>query len=44
MAEIKALWRELYGRENPTHNRQFLEMCTLTSTIWMTEIEVWTPL
>jgi hypothetical protein len=25
MAEIKALWRELYGRENPTHNRQFLE-------------------
>jgi site-specific DNA recombinase len=25
MAEIKALWRELYGRQNPTHNRQFLE-------------------
>jgi hypothetical protein len=25
MAEIKALWRELYGRDNPTHNRQFLE-------------------
>jgi hypothetical protein len=25
MAEIKALWRDLYGRENPTHNRQFLE-------------------
>ena len=25
MAEIKALWRELYGTENPTHNRQFLE-------------------
>jgi len=25
MAEIKALWRKLYGRENPTHNRQFLE-------------------
>jgi hypothetical protein len=25
MAEIKALWRKLYGTENPTHNRQFLE-------------------
>jgi hypothetical protein len=25
MTEIKALWRKLYGRENPTHNRQFLE-------------------
>jgi len=25
MAEIKALWRELYGTDNPTHNRQFLE-------------------
>jgi hypothetical protein len=25
MAEIKALWRELYGNDNPTHNRQFLE-------------------
>jgi hypothetical protein len=25
MAEIKALWRELYGKDNPTHNRQFLE-------------------
>jgi Protein of unknown function (DUF2924) len=25
IAEIKALWRELYGTENPTHNRQFLE-------------------
>jgi hypothetical protein len=25
MAEIKALWRKLYGRDNPTHNRQFLE-------------------
>ena len=25
MAEIKALWRKLYGKENPTHNRQFLE-------------------
>jgi hypothetical protein len=25
MTEIKALWRELYGTENPTHNRQFLE-------------------
>jgi hypothetical protein len=25
MAEIKALWRKLYGTDNPTHNRQFLE-------------------
>ena len=25
MAEIKALWQKLFGRENPTHNRQFLE-------------------
>jgi hypothetical protein len=25
MDEIKALWRKLYGRENPTHNRRFLE-------------------
>jgi hypothetical protein len=25
MAEIKTLWRELYGRDNPTHNPQFLE-------------------
>ena len=25
MAEIKALWRELFNTDNPTHNRQFLE-------------------
>jgi hypothetical protein len=25
MAEIKALWRELYGTDNLTHNRQYLE-------------------
>ena len=25
MAEIKALWRKLYGTDNPTLNRQFLE-------------------
>ena len=25
MTEIKALWRKLFGRDNPTHNRQFLE-------------------
>jgi Protein of unknown function (DUF2924) len=25
MAEIKTLWRMLYGTDNPTHNRQFLE-------------------
>jgi hypothetical protein len=25
MAEIKALWQKLFGRDNPTHNRQFLE-------------------
>ncbi len=25
MAEIKALWQQLFGRDNPTHNRQFLE-------------------
>jgi len=24
-AEIKALWRKLFGGETPTHNRQFLE-------------------
>jgi hypothetical protein len=27
MAGIKALWRKLYGTDNPTHNRQFLEQC-----------------
>jgi Protein of unknown function (DUF2924) len=25
MAEIKALWQKLYGTDNPTHNRQYLE-------------------
>ena len=25
MAEIKALWQQLFGSDNPTHNRQFLE-------------------
>jgi len=25
MEEIKALWRRLFGDDNPTHNRQFLE-------------------
>jgi hypothetical protein len=25
MAEIKALWQQLFGTDNPTHNRQFLE-------------------
>ena len=25
MAEIKALWQQLFGTEVPTHNRQFLE-------------------
>ena len=25
MAEIKSLWLRLFGSENPTHNRQFLE-------------------
>jgi hypothetical protein len=25
MPETRALWRKLYGTENPTHNRQFLE-------------------
>ncbi|MCK9532519.1 MAG: DUF2924 domain-containing protein [Gammaproteobacteria bacterium] len=25
MQEIKALWRRLFGGDNPTHNRQFLE-------------------
>jgi hypothetical protein len=25
MPEIKALWRELFGADTPTHNRQFLE-------------------
>jgi hypothetical protein len=25
MAEIKTLWQQLFGRDNPTHNRQFLE-------------------
>ncbi len=25
MPEIKALWQKLFGRETPTHNRQFLE-------------------
>jgi hypothetical protein len=24
MAEIKALWQQLFGTDNPTHNRQFL--------------------
>ena len=25
IAEIKALWKRLYEREAPTHNRKFLE-------------------
>jgi len=25
MDEIKSLWRSLFGTDNPTHNRQFLE-------------------
>ena len=25
MTEIKALWQQLFGTDNPTHNRQFLE-------------------
>ncbi len=25
MDEIKALWKSLFGTDNPTHNRQFLE-------------------
>jgi Protein of unknown function (DUF2924) len=25
MSDIKALWRDLFGSDNPTHNRQFLE-------------------
>ena len=25
MDEIKALWKSLFGADNPTHNRQFLE-------------------
>jgi Protein of unknown function (DUF2924) len=25
MAEIKALWQQLFGTDNTTHNRQFLE-------------------
>ncbi len=25
MSDIKALWKSLFGTDNPTHNRQFLE-------------------
>jgi Protein of unknown function (DUF2924) len=25
MAEIKTMWQKLFGTDNPTHNRQFLE-------------------
>ena len=25
MIDIKALWKDLFGKDTPTHNRQFLE-------------------